>query len=174
MQKTYNRIVLGLGSNLGDRKKYISQAVDLIVSQLELKNIRQSKILINKALLKPDAPAEWDRDFFNIAISGDINLQKFPPEKTLKITQEIEKHLGRQTNIHAIPWAPREIDIDILAINDLIIDLGEKLRIPHHALLEREFFLKPFAEIENDLLKKIINQCFPLSQHFEQQLKQQK
>ena len=148
MQKNFRRIIFGLGSNLGDRENHLVQAVEALRSELSLTNLRQSKILVNKALLKPDAPQEWDLDFFNIALSADIDLQKFPPEKILEITQSIEKQIGRKSNEHKVLWAPREIDIDILAIDDLVIDLGDKLRIPHHALLERDFFLTTMAEIE--------------------------
>jgi len=148
MQKTFRRIIFGLGSNLGDRENNLAKAVDSLSSRLSLTNVKQSKIFANKALLKPNAPKEWDLDFFNIAMSADINFLKFPPEKILEITQEIEKQLGRKQNEGKISWAPREIDIDILAIDDLVIDLGEKLKIPHYALLERDFFYKTLAEIE--------------------------
>ena len=150
-----NRIIFGLGSNLGDRENNLALAVDALSIKLSLVNIKKSKILINKALLKPDAPKEWDLDFFNIAVSGDINLQNFSPEKILEITQSIEKQLGRQSNEFAIAWAPRKIDIDILAIDNLIIDLGDKLRIPHWALLERDFFYKPMTEIEPDWIHPV-------------------
>ena len=142
------RIIFGIGSNLGDREKNLAQAVNFLVIKLDLTHLKQSKIFANKALLKPDAPKEWDLEFFNIAFSANINLEKFSPKKILTITQEIEKQIGRKTNEHKVLWAPREIDIDILAIDDLVIDLGEKLKIPHHALLERDFFYKTVAEIE--------------------------
>lgn len=148
MQKDFRRIIFGLGSNLGDRENYLMQAVDALRLNLSLTNLKQSKIFVNKALLKPNAPQEWDLDFFNIALSADIDFKKFPPKKLLKITQSIEKQIGRKSNEHRIAWAPREIDIDILVIDDLVIDLGDKLRIPHHALLERDFFLTTMAEIE--------------------------
>lgn len=148
MPKTNARIIFGLGSNLGDRENYLTQAVEALTQNLSLTNIKKSKIFANKALLKPNAPKEWDLDFFNIAFSANINLQQFSPEKILTITQSIEKKLGRKSNKTEILWAPREIDIDILAIDDLVINLGEKLKIPHHALLERDFFYKTIAEIE--------------------------
>jgi len=154
--KMQHKIIFGLGSNLGDRENNIAMAVDSLASQLSLANLKKSKILVNKALLKPDAPKEWDLDFFNIAVSADIDLQQFSPEKILEITQKIEKQIGRKRNEYKVLWAPREIDIDILAIDNLVIDLGKKLRIPHHALLERDFFLQTIAEIENEWLTKFI------------------
>ncbi|MSP33940.1 MAG: 2-amino-4-hydroxy-6-hydroxymethyldihydropteridine diphosphokinase [Rickettsiales bacterium] len=157
MQKIHHRIIFGLGSNLGDRENNLALAVDALSAKLSLTNIKKSKILTNKALLKPNAPKEWDLDFFNIAVSGDINLHNFSPERILEITQLIEKQLGRKDNDSDIKWAPRKIDIDILAIDNLQIDLGEKLKIPHHALRERDFFLKTVAEIESEWLRDFIN-----------------
>src|SRR3989338_4556702 len=143
-RKSY-RIIFGLGSNLGNRKLNINKAHLLLEENLELKNIKTSKIFENKALLKPNSPKEWNIDFFNIALSADINLTTFSPQKILEIIKNIEKEIGRQERE---AWAPREIDIDILAIADLIINLDEKLQIPHKSLVERNFFLKTFAEIE--------------------------
>ncbi len=97
-------------------------------------------------MLLPNSPKEWDVEFFNIAFSADIDLQKFSPEKILEIVKKIEKNLGRKEREK---WAPREIDIDILAIGDLRISLGDKLTIPHPGLFERDFFIQTVKEIES-------------------------
>lgn len=144
------KIIFGLGSNLGNRRKFLSDAIKKLTLELQLKNIKKSKPLANKALLKAGAPKEWDKDFLNLALSADVNLEKFPPEKILEVIKSIEKEIGRKSVKDQLLWAPREIDIDILAIENLVIDFGEKLKIPHKALLERDFFIKTFAEIEPD------------------------
>jgi 2-amino-4-hydroxy-6-hydroxymethyldihydropteridine diphosphokinase len=144
------RIIFGLGSNLGDREFYLNEAVSNLELLLELKNIKRSEIFKNPAMLLPDSPKDWNIEFFNIAVSADINLGKFSAEKTLEIVKKIEKILGR---IDRERWAPREIDIDILAIENLKIDIDQKLTIPHPGLLERDFFLKTVEEIEPLLLK---------------------
>jgi 2-amino-4-hydroxy-6-hydroxymethyldihydropteridine diphosphokinase len=144
------RIIFGLGSNLGDREFYLNEAVSNLELLLELKNIKRSEIFKNPAMLLPDSPKDWNIEFFNIAVSADINLGKFSAEKTLEIVKKIEKILGR---IDRERWAPREIDIDILAIENLKIDIDHKLTIPHPGLLERDFFLKTVEEIEPLLLK---------------------
>ncbi len=140
------RIIFGLGSNLGDRKQHLQKAVDLLIADFALKNIKQSDFFANKALLKEDSPKDWDIEFLNIALSGDINYDLFDATKILSAIKLIEEKIGRKNN--GLIWAPREIDIDILAIDDLIIDLGPKLQIPHKGLLKRDFFLKTFSEIE--------------------------
>jgi 2-amino-4-hydroxy-6-hydroxymethyldihydropteridine diphosphokinase/dihydropteroate synthase len=126
----------------------------LLQIKLELENLKQSSILENKALLLPNSPPEWDIDFYNIAISGDINLKKFPPLEILEITQQIEIELGKT---YRGKWAPREIDIDIVTIDNLRIDLDKTLIIPHPQLFNRDFFLKTIAEIEPEILENLKN-----------------
>jgi 2-amino-4-hydroxy-6-hydroxymethyldihydropteridine diphosphokinase len=144
------RIIFGLGSNLGDRNFYLDEAVRELENQLSLTNPKRSEIFKNPAMLLPNSPKEWDVEFFNIAFSADIDLKKFSPEKILEIVKKIEKKLGR---VEREKWAPREIDIDILAIEDLKIHIDHKLTIPHHDLFNRDFFLKTVAEIEPEFLK---------------------
>lgn len=153
IKKSYKkRIVFGLGSNLGDRLENLEKAVKLMEKKLELSNIKSSEIFQNKAMLLDGSPPEWDIDFFNIAVSADIDLEKFNPEKILEIIKNIEKEIGREVRQR---WAPREIDIDILLIEDLKIHIDHKLTIPHSGLFERDFFVKTVAEIEEELLKKL-------------------
>ncbi len=149
--KSVKKIIFGLGSNLGDKKSYLQKAVAELENRLYLQNLKQSKILKNPALLLPNSPQEWDQEFFNIALSADIDLEKFSPERILEIIKEIEKNLGRQERDK---WAPREIDIDILVIENLVIDLGEKLKIPHSELFKRDFVIQTIKEIEPDILEK--------------------
>ena len=143
------RIVFGLGSNLGNRESYLDRAVAELELALFLVNLKRSKIFKNPAMLLPNSPKEWDREFFNIAISADVDLKKFSPEKILEIVKKIEKKLGR---IDRERWAPREIDIDILAIEGLKIHIEHKLTIPHPGLLERDFFRQTVKEIEPNFL----------------------
>ena len=147
-----SRIIFGLGSNLGDRNFYLDEAVRELETQLFLTNSRKSKIFKNPAMLLPNSPRDWDREFFNIAFSADIDLQKFSPEKILEIVKKIEKKLGRMDREK---WAPREIDVDILVIENLKIKIADKLTIPHPGLFKRDFFLMTVKEIESELLEKL-------------------
>ncbi len=147
------RIIFCLGSNIGDRKANIDLAVQNLENKLELKNIKTSSILENKALLLDDSPKEWDIDFYNIAVSGDINFDKFPPLEILKIIKQIEVEVGKT---YRGKWAPREIDIDIAAIDDFRMNY-QNLNIPHTELFNRDFFLKTISEIEPEILKKLQN-----------------
>lgn len=141
---TSKKIIFVLGSNIGNRKLYLENAIKKLTSELELVNIKTSSILENKAMLLPNSPEEWNIDFLNQALSGDINLAKFSPLKILEITKKIEIDLGRKNRGK---WAPREIDIDIALIEDLKLDLPE-LKIPHPGVFEREFFKKTINETQ--------------------------
>ena len=141
------RIIFGLGSNLGDKEFYLNQAVKKLEENLFLTDVKKSKILKNPALLLPNSPEEWNQEFFNISVSANVDLEKFSPEEILEIIGNIEKDLGRKESER---WAPREIDIDILMIEELVINIGSKLIVPHYDLLNRDFFLQTIKEIEPD------------------------
>jgi 2-amino-4-hydroxy-6-hydroxymethyldihydropteridine diphosphokinase len=139
------RIIFCLGSNLGDRKRQLNDAINKIIKNLSLTRVKRSDILENKAMLLPNSPIEWDMDFLNIAISGDIDIHKFSPLKILDICKKIEKDLGRSNKK---PWSPREIDIDIIKIGDLKINIEKILVIPHPGLKNRLFVRNTISQIE--------------------------
>ncbi len=149
-----NRIIFGIGSNLGNRELFLEKAKNELIQKLKLINSKSSKILQNKALLLENSPKSWDIDFFNIVFSGDIDLKQNSALKILEIIKEIEVFIGR---IDRGKWSPREIDIDILAIDDLVFDFGSKLQIPHRELFNRNFFTSGFSEIEPAIFKKLNN-----------------
>ena len=149
-----NKIIFGIGSNLGDRELFLNKAKQELIENLELKNSKTSKILQNKALLLENSPLSWDIDFFNIAFSGEINLEKFPPLEILKIAKKIENQIGR---INRGKWGPREIDIDILAIDNLQFSYDNILQIPHQELFNRDFFMDKFQEIEPEIFHILKN-----------------
>jgi 2-amino-4-hydroxy-6-hydroxymethyldihydropteridine diphosphokinase len=134
-------IVLGLGSNIGDKLGNLQRAV----SELRkiVRNIKISPVYKSDALLPESAPPEWDIHFFNIALSCESNLL---PRDLLAAAKAIENNLGRMRRGH---WGPREIDIDILAYGGEVVE-QEDLAIPHKGLLDRDFALVPFADVAPD------------------------
>ncbi len=142
------KIIFALGSNLGDKATYIFQALDHLKQRLELSNLKQSSIIENKAMLLEGSPKEWDIDFLNMVVSANIDIKKFPPLEILRIVKEIEKQIGRKQRAK---WAPREIDIDILTIEELEIKIDDQLIIPHYDLKNRSFLIELIKEIEPSL-----------------------
>ncbi len=142
-------VVLGLGSNVGNRIEWLRSAVALLVPHIE--NMRISSIYESAALLPEGAPDNWDMPFYNMAVSGVTSLS---PDELLLAVKQIEQKLGRNKTGH---WSPREIDIDILAMGDLVLDSAD-LSLPHKELVNRDFALIPMAEIiadwQHPVLKK--------------------
>lgn len=133
-------VILGLGTNQGDRLQNLRHALQAIrnIPQLTIQQI--SPLYISDALLPENAPPEWNVAYLNMAIRCDTTLT---PEELLHHTKKIEADLGRQ---FVGRWGPRVIDIDILAWDDLI-KYDDKLHIPHKNLHERPFALWPLADV---------------------------
>lgn len=134
-----SEVVLGLGSNVGDRLNYLQKAI----FALELDTLTDTKLSFvyeSDAVLKPNSPAEWNKPYLNMAIRGRTDLT---PSALLKRVKRIEEDLGR---IDRGRWAPREIDIDILTFGDLVIN-DESLTIPHPGLTERQFVLLTIGNV---------------------------
>lgn len=139
-------IILGLGSNIGNSHAYLEKAINKISKEL-LSDIERSNVYESDPMLPDDAPEEWSgMQFLNMAISGKLKTELTPVEFLAKI-KEIETSMGRDDK--AARWAPREIDIDILAWDNLELNIPD-LQIPHYGLTERAFAIIPFAELAPD------------------------
>lgn len=131
-------IILGLGSNIGDRLGYLSAAVRGLGAVMQ--DMRLSRILESEAVLPPDATPEMNRPFLNMALRGTCHLA---PEALLQQLKILETTLGRQQRCQ---WGPREIDMDILAMGGYVLE-SAALNIPHRELLNRDFALLPLADV---------------------------
>jgi 2-amino-4-hydroxy-6-hydroxymethyldihydropteridine diphosphokinase / dihydropteroate synthase len=134
-------VILGLGSNTGDRLAHLSAAVRELSGLLS--DMRLSRVLEAEALLKPGAPESWNQPFLNMAVAGNTALS---PQALFMQVKEIEQRIGR---VARGVWAPREIDIDILAMDGLVLETPD-LTIPHRELLNRDFALLPLTELAPD------------------------
>jgi len=135
-------VIFGVGSNIGDRLAYLNQAATGLGEIIT--DIKISPVYESLAVLPENAPESWNMSFLNAAISGKTSLT---PHQLLQFIKLLERKIGRTENYQK--WSPRIIDIDILAMDDLMID-EENLKIPHPHLLERPFALLPFADIAPD------------------------
>lgn len=134
-------VILGLGSNLGDKLCHLRQAFKLLQAIPGLTILQVSPIYISDALLPDEAPAEWNIPYLNLALRCVSTLD---PLTLLQAIKNIEfLIMGRKPEKR---WGPRIIDIDILAWDDLI-QYTDKLHIPHEHLHERPFALWPLADV---------------------------
>src|SRR5258706_7388759 len=136
-----HKIFLALGSNVGDKAKNIETAIALLAEKI--KDIHVASLYTTK----PVGYVDQD-NFVNTALSGDTDLT---PEELLKFVKDIEQQVGR---IYRFRWGPREIDIDILFYDDVVIK-QERLEIPHPRLHERDFVLVPLSDIAPDLIHPV-------------------
>ncbi len=130
-----NRVFIGLGSNIGEREKYIFDAIRHISRMPDTEVIRMSNIYETE----PVGYTEQDR-FLNMAVCIVTGLE---PLELLERLQHIENLLGRKRTVR---WGPRTIDLDILLYEDLRLELPQ-LVIPHPRMFERAFVLIPLSEI---------------------------
>jgi len=135
----YTSVFLGLGSNVGDRKKNIRTAIDYISTNNKINVLKLSSIYES-----PPWGYKNQENFYNQVIRIETQLE---PYELLVFIKSIEKKMGRQTTIK---WGPRNIDIDILIFDDIIIK-GDFLNIPHRYLLKRCFWLVGLCEIDKNL-----------------------
>ncbi len=138
-----NRVFLLLGSNLGNRQRYLQQAIEMISIHIALvKNT--SSIYETQSWGKTDAP-----DYLNQVVMLETVI---PASELLRKILDIELMLGRRREEK---WGSRTIDIDILFYGDEIID-EENLQVPHPELHNRRFTLEPLAEIAPGLLHPLL------------------
>lgn len=130
-------VYLCLGSNLGDRRKNLAQALDLLSEQVRVEKV--SSLYHTEPIGYTEQP-----DFLNAVCRGSTELK---PSQLLSFAKKIETAMGR---VPSFKNAPRLIDIDILIYDGEIIE-SPALTIPHPRLAERAFVLVPFAEIEPEL-----------------------
>ena len=130
---------LNLGSNLGDRETNI-WAADLRLS-LDL------GLVTARSELYYSEPwgFESDNAFINMAIAVEC---RYSPDEALDIIHAIEREMsgGASHRDRRGHYIDREIDIDIMAIDDLVIDTPT-LTVPHRHLMDRDFFRVPFSQI---------------------------
>jgi 2-amino-4-hydroxy-6-hydroxymethyldihydropteridine diphosphokinase len=131
---------LGLGSNLGEREEYLREAIRQLSENPQIEIAAVSSFYETAPVGYTDQP-----DFINVVVKVKTTLS---PQKLLEICLSTEKKIGR---VRTIRWGPRVIDIDILLYNDLKVD-EKDLQIPHPRMLEREFVIRPLAEVAPDLI----------------------
>jgi 2-amino-4-hydroxy-6-hydroxymethyldihydropteridine diphosphokinase len=142
-------VYIGIGSNLGNREENCKKAVKLLIEN-DIKVVKLS----SKIETEPWGIKEQPK-FINMAAKIETDIG---PVELLRLFKKIESTMGRTPGMG---WGPRVIDIDILLYNDLVIKTPE-LEIPHPHMQDRDFVLRPLAEIAphkiHPVLKKSIKE----------------
>jgi len=126
---------IGIGSNLGDRQKYIDRAIE------ELKKNKNIRLKRSSSIYETDPVSGIPQGkFLNGVLEVETSLE---PRSLLKELSGIECRLGRE---RVVKNGPRTIDLDILYYGDERIK-DDGLIVPHPKIGEREFVLKGLREL---------------------------
>ena len=126
---------IGIGSNLGNRRRYIERAVE------ELKKIKGIRVNRVSSIYETESVSDIPQGKF---LNGVLEIETdLSPKSLLKELNRIEAGLGRKRIVRN---GPRTIDLDILYYGDMNIK-NDNLIIPHPKINEREFVLKGLREL---------------------------
>lgn len=126
---------IGLGSNMGDRQGYLDAALARLDRVEGIRVIATSGIYESEGWGRPDLSP-----FLNAAAAVRTTLE---PVALLRAMLAVEKALGRQRREK---WAPRPIDLDLLAVEDLALE-SEELKLPHPWIRKRPFVYIPLRDV---------------------------
>jgi 2-amino-4-hydroxy-6-hydroxymethyldihydropteridine diphosphokinase len=135
---------LSLGSNLGDRLSNLKIAVLKMEESDSITLLESSPVYETEPVGKEDQP--W---FLNSVALVETSIE---PLSLLDDLLGIEKAMGRQREVK---WGPRNVDLDILLYDDLIID-SDRLTLPHPQIHKRRFILLPLVRMNPDLMHPLL------------------
>ena len=133
------KYIIGIGTNLHNRKDNIEKAIDILSRQISI--IRMSSLYESPALSTKEMPRTWQRKYYNMVI--EIQYWNHPSNLLIHL-KNIEVRMGR--NLKAPRFFPRIIDLDIL-LSSKVVPMTRFLQIPHKELYNRDFTLVPIKEI---------------------------
>lgn len=153
------KIVLGLGSNIGNRQKYLMNSVKML-------SLKWNFLFLGISGIYESEPWGFknQNNFLNCV---GVFLYRSNPEALLKEIKDVEKRIGRTIRKK---WHPREIDIDILFFGNKVIN-KRNLEIPHPLIEFRNFVLTPMVQlmpglvhpVSGETINKIFNNSKDLS-----------
>lgn len=136
----WDRVYIGVGSNVGDRLNSIIKGLNILNSKQLFRIIKLSRIYESK----PYGIEDQD-NFLNMVVLAETKLS---PEALLKFLKETETQVGR---VNRGRWKERELDLDILLYGQEIIE-REELIVPHKELLLRDFVIIPLLDLDENII----------------------
>jgi 2-amino-4-hydroxy-6-hydroxymethyldihydropteridine diphosphokinase len=131
------RVAIALGSNLGERRAHVHRAIALLRGEL-------TDVIVSDLVETEPVGVEPQPRFLNGALTADCVLDA---RSLLERLLAIEQACGRY---RPHPGAPRTLDLDLILYGARIID-ETGLLVPHPRFREREFVLRPLAQIAPDM-----------------------
>ncbi len=131
-------LVIGLGSNLGDRAENLRDGLSAVLEQADIEAVAVSCVYRTDPVGGPPQP-----DYYNAVLIARTVL---PARAVLDRCQAVEARFGR---VRELRWGPRTLDLDIIVYGDDVSDDPE-LTLPHPRAHERAFVLLPWLEADPD------------------------
>ena len=128
------KVVIALGSNIGDTNSHLHHAIDELGKIIEVSAVSS----FYKTAPVGGPP---QNDYLNAVLIGRSDMD---PLDLLIAMQEIETLAGRTRDIE---WGPRTLDLDLITFGELVLT-EPHLELPHPRAHERTFVLEPWLEIE--------------------------
>jgi 2-amino-4-hydroxy-6-hydroxymethyldihydropteridine diphosphokinase len=135
-QSGKRRAFLALGSNLGNRERYLRDAIAGIPDVVAVSPIYETG---------PIGGSESQGPYLNAVVELDTDLT---PRQLLEVCQRLEAAAKR---VRTERWGPRTLDVDVLLVGDEVVDEPD-LEVPHPRMWERGFVLIPLADLAPDLV----------------------
>jgi 2-amino-4-hydroxy-6-hydroxymethyldihydropteridine diphosphokinase len=135
------RVVLALGSNLGDRLANLQSAVELLAAAPQLSKPAVSPVYQTDPVVEPGSPGQ--PDYLNAVLAADSSA---PAGAILALARAAEAARHR---VRLQPWGPRTLDVDVIVVGDEISEDPE-LTLPHPRAHQRAFVLAPWHDVDAD------------------------
>ena len=142
--RSWHTVYLSVGSNMGDKEKYLNDGIGFIKKNDGVRVLAVSGFIKTK----PYGGVEQD-DFLNGAVKLETILT---PHALLDLLHDAENAAGRKREVR---WGPRTLDMDILLYDDLVLNTPD-LVIPHPDMENRDFVLDPLSEIAPEALHPVL------------------
>ena len=130
------RAFLGLGSNLGDRRRHLLEAVEPLTGVVAVSQVYETD---------PVGGPPGQSAYLNCVVELTTELT---PRQLLGVCHRLESAAGR---VRDERWGPRTLDADVLLVGDLAVDEAD-LVVPHPRMWQRRFVLAPLAELAPELV----------------------
>jgi 2-amino-4-hydroxy-6-hydroxymethyldihydropteridine diphosphokinase len=136
MSQPVRRVVLSLGSNLGDRLELLQGALDALADTPDLVLLAVSPVYETDPVGGPEQP-----DYLNAVVVAE---GPHSPRTLLERALAVENAFDRERDVR---WGPRTLDIDVVAVGDLVVD-DDDLQVPHPRAQDRAFVLVPWLDVD--------------------------
>lgn len=136
------RVFIGIGSNIGDRRAHINAGIEALDEDFGIDLVSVSRVRETQ----PVGPVPGQGTYLNAAVHIRTELA---PGDLLAALLDIERANGRDRSAEA-RWGPRTLDLDLLIFGERVVD-EPGLSVPHPRLTERRFVLEPLADLAPDL-----------------------